>query len=197
MRVSTAVAEPAPYYLIDSEIVQVLANSTTVQSPFYSPRRSVDETLWPIERAVSGTTATTHTSGATLTAVYDPTLGGGAPVEVTLRSEEVEIAFDAANIATGATLFTIPDGDRVMFITSFVASALTQTDAILSIPVDGDAAALTVINLGFFANVKVGLFAAESIQAEGADVVLTVKRNSGTWTAGSMRFSFLVATPVA
>lgn len=77
MRVNAADANPAPYYQIDSEVVQLLANVTVVQEPLLSPRRRDDTTLWQIDRAMSGTTAAAHLSGATLTPVYDPSVGGG------------------------------------------------------------------------------------------------------------------------
>lgn len=78
MRVNAAVTNPAPYYQIDSEIVQLMVNGTTVQAPAFSPTRTLDATLLQIERGISGTTKAAHLSGATLTAVYDPSVGGGA-----------------------------------------------------------------------------------------------------------------------
>lgn len=112
MRVNAADDDPAPYYQIDDEIVQLQANSTTVNDPFYSPYRTRDETLWQIERAVSGTTATSHLSGATLTPVYDPSTGGG---EQTVRLlGPYAVSHETPAIDSGAIVATLPDGVAVV-----------------------------------------------------------------------------------
>lgn len=83
LQVDAAVANPAPYYKIDNEVVQIVQPSLTVQDGT-SPNRSRSNVLWVIERAISGTTAATHSSGATLTPVYDPAVAaGGGGVTVT------------------------------------------------------------------------------------------------------------------
>lgn len=70
--VSEQAPSPGAYYTIDDEAVRLLGSQL-------SPTQGEDRTRWLVERAVAGTTAATHTSGATLTRYYPDaaSVGGG------------------------------------------------------------------------------------------------------------------------
>src|SRR5439155_16180756 len=65
LRVDAAVADPADFYQIDSEVVQLLSHRQASAAYLAG-----DPTLWRVERGVAGTTAASHLNGATLTPLY-------------------------------------------------------------------------------------------------------------------------------
>src|SRR5437870_8708720 len=101
LRVDAAVADPADFYQIDSEVVQLLSHRQASAAYLAG-----DPTLWRVERGVAGTTAASHLNGATLTPLYPQIAlsavesgGGGVSVDNT-----VDPPFTAGTlIAAGAT----------------------------------------------------------------------------------------------
>jgi hypothetical protein len=69
--VDVAVGIPDTFYTIDSEAIRLLGTSRGPDG------RAFRRTYWSVDRGLAGTTAATHSSGASLTQYYPDAEGGG------------------------------------------------------------------------------------------------------------------------
>lgn len=108
--------------------------------------------------------------------------------------EEVVIAFNTPNIATGADLFTVPSGDRLLEIVMYKEAAITTSGGAMEMFADGQGIGETWdLSAAGFPSASVGQAQAIAVKGPAA---LTIQLTFGTWTAGSVRVGFLVVPSI-
>jgi hypothetical protein len=95
IQVSGSAPETGSFFTLDSEAVRFLGTSRGADG------RAFLRSYWSVERGVAGTTAATHSNGATLTQYYPDAAGQAAPTEFNggTITDPLVIDLEAPNIA--------------------------------------------------------------------------------------------------